>query len=247
SQSLAMHGKLESQLGERDLPGPWFVAGLPHQSPYGVALQLHFGIDRLLLPPFANGDVRVFAHRPTFAMPGAVDLTTQDGAPIAPPEGTTFWFRGSEVLVTVPPLPMAELPLDAAPVIDVTSKALYGLNDGTGPQRITMPGVRTQVLRLTFFTASGYLGGLVPNHAEAAAADGMLDLLTFFKTAQWSAGRELIRGLEPSTIMDLSTDFPVLIEGGTFDGATFTPTHRARRLVTFRFDRGLPKVMRGER
>ncbi|MEQ1634581.1 MAG: glycosyltransferase family 39 protein, partial [Planctomycetota bacterium] len=50
SQSRAMHGKLVSQLGERDLPGPWFVAGLPHQSPYGVALQLHFGIDRLLLP-----------------------------------------------------------------------------------------------------------------------------------------------------------------------------------------------------
>jgi hypothetical protein len=100
---------------------------------------------------------------------------------------------------------------------------------------------------VTFFTASGYLGALAPNHAPQDSKDGLLDLLTLFQQAQWAPGRELIRGLEPSTIMDLDPSFPVLIEGGTFDPATgaFTPTHRARRMVTFRFDRGLPKVMRG--
>ncbi len=243
-QSRSMHEQLVSLLDD-DLPGPWFVAGLPHQSQNAVALQFHFGIDRMLTPPFANGTTRVFAHRPTFALPGAVDLTDEDGLPIAPPMGTTLLFRGSELLVTVPQKPLPELPLDAPTEVDATSPALYRLNNGSGPVRFTMPGVRTPALRLTFFTASGYLGALVPNHAAADEQDGRLDLLTFFKTAQWSAGRELIRGLEPSTIMDLATDFPVLIEGGDYRDDTFTPTHRARRMVMFRFDRGLPKVMRG--
>ena len=43
----------------------------------------------------------------------------------------------------------------------------------------------------------------------------------------------------PAT-MDLDPAFPVMLEAGSFDFATlqFTPSHRARRLLTFRFDRG---------
>ena len=85
----------------------------------------------------------------------------------------------------------------------------------------------------------------MPNHAPEGSPDGLVDLLTFFQQAQWKPGNELIRGLEPSTIMDLVPEFPVLVEGGTYADGVFTPTHRARRMVTFRFDRGLPKVMRG--
>jgi len=249
-QSRDMHEQL-LRMQEDGAPFPWFVAGLPHQSPNGVALQLHFGIDRLLEPPFGAGDGKgggkVFAHRPTFALPGAVDLVDLDGVPVVPPLGTTLMFAGSDMLSTVQAREIAELPLQCPEVVDCTSPALYRLNDGTAPVRIRMPGVRTQALRVTFFTASGYLGALAPNHAPQDSKDGLLDLLTLFQQAQWAPGRELIRGLEPSTIMDLDPSFPVLIEGGTFDPATgaFTPTHRARRMVTFRFDRGLPKVMRG--
>lgn len=243
-QSRGMHQQLLREL-DSGAEGPWFVAGLPHQSPHGIALQLHFGIDRMLLPPFGKGGVRMFAHRPTFVMPGTVDLTTLDGLPIAPPLGTTYVLRGSEVLASVPPQGLPELPIAHEGDVDCTTPALYRLNDGTGPVVLRMPGVRTDALRVTFFTASGYLGALVPNHAEPGAADGLLDVVSFFRTAEWATGSELIRGLEPSTIMDLDPSFPVLIEGGTFANTVFTPTHRARRMLNFRFDRGLPRVMRG--
>ena len=247
-QSRGMHEQL-LRMQQEGAPSPWFVAGLPHQSPNGVALQLHFGIDRLLEPPFGSNDGKtvgkVFAHRPTFAVPGAVDLTGLDGLPTVPPLGTTMMFAGSDVLTTVQAREIAELPLQCPDVVDCTSPALYRLNDGSAPVRIATPSVRTQAMRLTFFTASGYLGALVPNHAPEGSPDGLVDLLTFFQQAQWKPGNELIRGLEPSTIMDLVPEFPVLVEGGTYADGVFTPTHRARRMVTFRFDRGLPKVMRG--
>ena len=243
-QSRGMHEQL-LRMQQEGAPFPWFVAGLPHQSPNGVALQLHFGIDRLLEPPFGNGSGKVFAHRPTFALPGAVDLTGIDGLPTVPPLGTTVMFAGSDILTSVPARELPELPLQCPDIIDCTSPALYRLNDGSAPVRIATPGVRTQAMRLTFFTASGYLGALVPNHAPEGSADGLVDLLTFFQQAQWKPGNELLRGLEPSTIMDLVPEFPVLVEGGTYADGVFTPTHRARRMVTFRFDRGLPKIMRG--
>lgn len=247
-QSRDMHEQL-LRMQDDGMPFPWFVAGLPHQSANGVALQLHFGIDRLLEPPFGSSYGKamgkIFAHRPTFAVPGAVDLAGLDGVPVVPPLGTTMMFAGSDILTTVQARDIAELPLQCPEVVDCTSPALYRLNDGSAPVRIATPGVRTQAMRLTFFTASGYLGALVPNHAPEGSPDGLVDLLTFFQQAQWKPGNELIRGLEPSTIMDLVPEFPALIEGGTFADGAFTPTHRARRMVTFRFDRGLPKVMRG--
>jgi hypothetical protein len=46
-------------------------------------------------------------------------------------------------------------------------------------------------------------------------------VLKFFQQGRWAAGRQLIRALEPSTVMDLSTDFPVLIEAGRMVGPTF--------------------------
>ena len=244
AQSRDMHAQL-LRMQDDGMPFPWFVAGLPHQSPNGVALQLHFGIDRLLEPPFGKGGGKVFAHRPTFAAHGAVDLTEKEGVPIVPPLGTTMRFVDSGILATVQRSDIQELVLQCPDVVNCSSEALYRLNDKTEPVRIATPGVRTEAMRLTFFTASGYLGALVPNHAPADSPDGLVDLLTFFQQAQWKPGNELIRGLEPSTIMDLVPDFPVLIEGGSFADGVFTATHRARRMVTFHFDRGLPKVMRG--
>ena len=44
------------------------------------------------------------------------------------------------------------------------------------------------------------------------------------------------------TTMDLNTAFPTLIEAGSFDLAerAFQPSHRARRLIRLKFDRGYP-------
>ena len=44
------------------------------------------------------------------------------------------------------------------------------------------------------------------------------------------------------TTLDLNPSFPTLIEAGAFDleRGVFQPTHRARRLIRLRFDRGYP-------
>lgn len=244
TQSAAMHREMARQQVELG-GGRWFVAGLPHQSPNGVALQYHFGIDRILDPLFAHGDCRLFAHRPIFDLPGTSKLVDEDDAPIAVPDGTTLWFRGSELLTTTPQKPIAELPIDGPDRIDCTTPALYRLNSGEQPVALRMPGVRTEALRVSFFTASGYLSAVVPNHAAPGAADGMLDLLRFYQQAEWAPGRPLIQGLGPSTIMDLDTVFPVLLEGGRVQGGAFAPTHRARRLLHVQFDRDLPRLLRG--
>ncbi len=53
----------------------------------------------------------------------------------------------------------------------------------------------------------------------------------------------------PTTI-DRVPEFPVLLEAGTLEGdprsgpITFVPTHRSRRLLTFRFDRDYPAWVR---
>ena len=49
----------------------------------------------------------------------------------------------------------------------------------------------------------------------------------------------------PTTI-DLDPSFPALIEAGSFDlqQRRFEPTHRARRLINLRFDRGYPGWVR---
>ena len=49
----------------------------------------------------------------------------------------------------------------------------------------------------------------------------------------------LSEALPVPTTVDLVPEFPTLIEAGNFDLAsrTFTPSHRAQRLVRFRFDR----------
>ena len=47
----------------------------------------------------------------------------------------------------------------------------------------------------------------------------------------------------PTTI-DLVPEFHVLLEAGSLDGPAFIPTHRARRLLKFRFDRSYPAWVR---
>ncbi|MGE3171876.1 MAG: glycosyltransferase family 39 protein [Planctomycetota bacterium] len=243
--SAAMHQKLVQQLADAP-PGPWFIAGLPHQDPTSTALQFHFGIDRMLEPPFARGGVQVYAHRPFFRLPGAAVLQDDDDLPIAPPEGTTFLFRGPDLLISVPQKALPALPLQAPAVIDLSVARLFELNRGELVVRLVTPGVRTDALRVTFFTASGYFGATVANHAPAGAADGGLDLLRFFQQAEWAHGRDMIHGLELPTILDRVPEFPVLIEGGTVQNGAFRPTHRARQLLRVRFDRQLPALLRGE-
>lgn len=247
--------------------GPMFVAGLPHANAAGTAVQLHFGVDRMLRPPFCTADVPLYAWRPLADLPGAVRLTAPDEPPFALPLGSTWWFADPSALGRAPaPDPLPELVVrgDADGVFDLTTQRLDGLTrdaaralaDGTPTFGLTTPGVRPPAFRVTLFTANGYLSCLCLDHARADAADGRIDALRFFAKDErepLAVGRLSTRvdafvgdALVVPTTIDLEPAFPTLLEGGAFDFATgtFTPTHRARRMITFRFDRGYPGWVR---
>jgi hypothetical protein len=229
---------------------PMFVAGLPHVNARGTVVQLQYGIDRMLAPPFTNGPVPLFALRPLAMGPGVFAL--DDGMPWALPLGSTWLVTDGTLRAArdAPPLPPLPITGDAGGGLDLTTQQLDTLvpEDAVGPQLHT-PGVRTPWLRLTVFTACGYLATVFQNHADATAADGLFRVRTWFVAANGlKAGRIAYPGgifigdaLVVPTVVDIVTEFPVLLEGGDVDLTApvpkFQPTHRARRLVTFRFDR----------
>jgi len=102
---------------------------------------------------------------------------------------------------------------------------------------------------VTIFTANGYLACLCFDHGLGGPNDGSIDVLRFLagEPGRFEPARVALAGPHfvgdalavPATI-DLDPTFPVLVEAGSFDAATarFVPTHRARRLIGFRVDRG---------
>ncbi len=122
---------------------------------------------------------------------------------------------------------------------------------------LTMPGVKGPFFRVTLFTASGYLCCICRDHSKAAEESGRLDVARFlawnqvppydYDIARLLVGNTFLSDALPvPTTIDLVPEFPTLIEAGTFDltSNVFTPTHRARRMITFRFDRRYPEWVR---
>lgn len=254
---------------EHGAESPMFVQGLPHQNARGTTVQLHFGVDRMLAEPFRREPVRLFALRPLAELPHVVRLGSDDEPPFALPLGSTWWLPDASALGKAPsPPPLPELVLrgDEHGVLDLTTTRLEPLielaktafRDGTPSYGLTAVGVRPQVFRVTIFTANGYLACLCRDHA-ADGPDGAIDVLRFlagdpvrgFEAARFTLIGERFVGdalVLPSTI-DLVPEFPTLVEAGAMTGsdlatAAFVPSHRARRLVTLRLDRGYPGWVR---
>lgn len=250
--------------------GDWYAAGLPHGNWQGTVVQLHFGIDRMLLPPFADRAVQLRAHRPLLDTDTALRLETPERMPIAIPNAHTMLFRDGSIAVSVPEQSLPELPLrvewrplpavvGSAPWVDATetgldlsSERMQALKDGGDASlargiaaRLSTPGVIPKAYRVTVFTSTGYLCTILQPDA-AAGPDGTLDLLRMFATAECARepNRYLLRLLEVPTIVDLDPTFPVLVEAGSVADGQFVPTHRARQLPKLRFDRGYPAVVR---
>ena len=110
---------------------------------------------------------------------------------------------------------------------------------------ILMPGLRRPWYRVTVFTALGTFSLYVADGPDDGL-DGRIDLKELFKTAAWGTeqGANLLLGLRVPAIHDLRTDFPVLVEAGDRTETGFVASHRARALLTFRFDRQLPAFVR---
>ncbi len=258
-ESVAMHRALLREAND-GAESPLFVAGLPHANRSGTVVQLHFGVDRLLQAPFTDQPRQLYALRPLSSSPAAFRLVPDDDAPFPLPGGSTWCFAGATALVRahqVPPLARLAITGDAGGVVDLTTPRLDALTPSAGPRPVLhTTAVRPPVFRVTVFTGSGYIATVFFDHAPSDAADGAIDL------RRWLAGddevkkRDVLRGeparfgvglydyvgeiLDIPTVMDRSLDFPVLVEGGAVDPTTFafTPTHRADRMLTFRFDRG---------
>jgi hypothetical protein len=195
-----------------------------------------------------------------FALPGGstwffLDSNAQGSMALGqPPAGP----RPPELVVTG----------DVDGVLDVTSAPLDDLlSEFEGKRKyqvlwerdepsfgLQTPGVRPEAYRITVFTATGYLCLRCPDHAAAGSPDGAIDMLRVLaghpqkglEPARFGLGAFDFVGnklLVPTTI-DLVPEFPVLVEAGSWRGVWFTTTHRARRLVTFRFDRHYPAWVR---
>ncbi len=229
---------------------PMFVDGLPQTSPSGIVVQMLFGIDRLLLPPFGDGRATVCALRPMSPAHDAFRLYPLRTRPFELPTGSTWFFDGSELRAAPPPppLPLPELVVggDEGGVLDLTTPRLDVLAaDPEATTGLQLRGVRAPCFRLTLFTASGYFATLCEDHAPAGASDGEIRLRRWFSGgAPYSPGALIGDVLAVPTSLDLVPEFPVLIEAGAVQGTEFVPTHRARRLLTFRFDREYPNWVR---
>ncbi|GAB4151076.1 MAG: hypothetical protein Fur0037_19820 [Planctomycetota bacterium] len=252
-QDAAMHRMLLREIGE-GAPGPWFVKGLPHANRGGTVVRLHYFVDRMLEPPFAPEAVPLYALRPAAELPGAWRLGADEDPPFALPEGTTMFFAGPDMLGRARPEALPELPLDTPGTIDLTTGSLDRMLRRQSMTRIRIPGLRPAWFRLTIFTATGYLCSVIRDHSGPADEDGRIDLLAFLggdRARGIDPGRFaregphfVLTGLSVPATIDRDPSFPVLIEAGSIENGSFVPSHRARRLLRFRFDRGLAAWLR---
>lgn len=264
-ESAAMHAAMLKQ-ADSVPAGPMFVAGLPHMNQAKTAIQLHFGVDRMLRPPFTNATVPLYALRPLATAPRTFRLQPPAATPFALPEGSTWWFDdvGSLARATAQaPLPELVMTGDDDGIVDFGFERLTALTEqyaeikatGRDTFGLNFPGVKGPFFRVTVFTANGYLCCICQNHSKPKATHGRLDGVRMlarnhdreFDIARIALGDIFLGDALPvPTTIDLVPDFPTLVEAGTFDFAknTFTATHRARRLVRFRFDRKYPEWVR---
>ncbi|MEY4672813.1 MAG: hypothetical protein RL148_597 [Planctomycetota bacterium] len=217
-----------------------FVAGLPHTTVDGMVLQYHFGVDRV-----TKGRARLLPLRPAVESQGAYRLFADAAGAFGIPGARTFRAEPHGLMVALDPQDLPAVPLGTVRSFDCSAAALGRIAAGTESPAIHLPGLRRPHYRITVFTAVGCFCLVVPD-APDDGLDALLELKSLFKTAQWGTepGSNLLIGLQVPTIHDLHTDFPVLVEAGELTPRGFVPSHRARELLTFRFDRELPSFVR---
>lgn len=252
-ESAALHRAIQREADD-GAPSPMFVAGLPHVNASGTAVQLHFGVDRMLQPPFGAGRTELFALRPLVPGPG-VFRPWPAGEPFALPRGSTWQFADSSAFGRArppPPLPELKIAGDEHGVVDLGSDRLLALAENRLEIGLTTHNGKPGFFRLTVFTANGYLCCGFADHGPPGADHGTIDVRKML--AQGPGLQQALYGLSPAynlaegiqvpTIIDLEPEFPALLEQGTREGVIFHPTHRARRLLKFRFDRSYPAWVR---
>lgn len=233
--SRQMHEQLREATAQ--LPaGPVLVAGLPTQNQKGNVVAFHLGVDRLLQPPFGPGRHRTLALRPLDPRPGVHRI--DHGERFGVPGAQTLAFAGSEILSLLPPASPPSLGVVLDGPDHLTSELFADWHAGRATAWLAVRGLRVEHLRITLFTAGGYLSSIL-----AVGDDGRVTMADWLQSRYAAEPNQLfvLQALRAATTMDLETRFPVLVEAGrvvpTPTGKGFETTHARRELLWLTFDR----------
>ena len=242
----AVHTTLRSEAAV--LPrGPLFVSGLPRENAQHSVLLFHLWPDRLFAPPFGDGR-RLFALRPLVERAGV--LRVPFGADGGLDEGTTLALgHGSQPPRRLAPVRLPRFGVATSGPAHVDNDVLWDLYRDRTHLDLQAVGVRAPWLRLTLFTAGGYVSSVVRNEAPDAG-DARVSLKTWLTARYATEGDDafVLLALPVPTLFDLEPVFPLLVEAGDITGDdphTFVPTAQAERLVWLRFERDLIEYVKG--
>lgn len=250
-QTQAQHQNMLA-IANRQPALPLFLSGLPHHATTaGRAVQLHFGVDRLLAPPWRNTAMPLVALRPLAMSATAFSLPANHEFGL--PSGSVWHWSGEtsrfQPVIATRALPKLQIAGDEAGRVDFAATRLMALTlDAQASFQLTTSPGRPEGFRITLFTAGGYLACLCFDHGVAGATVGTIDARKLL-AGDPATGLEPARyGLDPAaflgealdvpTTIDLDPCFPVWIEAGQMRDGAFVPTHQADRLLLFCFDRG---------
>lgn len=242
----AVHTTLRSEAAALP-PGPLFVSGLQRENERHSVLLFHLWVDRLCAPPFGDGR-RLFALRPLAERAGV--LRVPFGVDAGLDEGSTLALgHGDSPPRRLAPVRLPRFAITTSGPAHIDNDVLWDLHRDLARLDLQAAGVRAPWLRLTLFTAGGYLSSVVRNETPDGS-DAQVSLKTWLTARYATDGDDafVLLALPVPTLFDLEPVFPLLVEAGDLSGDdphTFAPTAQAERLVWLRFERDLIEYVKG--
>lgn len=255
--SLAEDGRNNGPLFATELPRAVPLMELRPGGPNEFVRCLHYGVDRMLQPPFLpEGAARALLPLRTMRGGRAQWMLPED-PPAALPGGTTVMLEPMEGWAVAPGARgTAPLPVQPVGFTDLRTPSLSVLANPDSEAALVTPGVRCPWYRLTLFTGVGYVTAVVQNSGTEGDPDGRIRLWDWIALGsdrrptppgdpKELRARVITQLMEP-TVADLDTTFPVLLEGGDLDPElkVFHPTHRTPELLPLAMDRGYGRAVR---
>ncbi|MCA8944345.1 MAG: hypothetical protein KDB80_17400, partial [Planctomycetes bacterium] len=167
---------------------------------------------------------------------------------------TTLGFSGPNVLGVLGKPRYDRLDVEVEGALSLGSRSIYELNRmkrpgeelGASPKIIV--GGQHAAYRFTIFTAMGYVTSVrTLEPTDDRRFDAVFDLLWFDYDP--NDPNRFAQALTGPTVFDLSTRFPLMIEGGRVDdtpaGRVFVTESCARQFLWIEFDRQFANLMNG--
>ncbi|MFO1055214.1 MAG: hypothetical protein U1F36_23595 [Planctomycetota bacterium] len=238
-----------------------FVAGLPRSDASGRFVSFHLGVDRLLQPPFRTRDpLRTLALRPLAQRPDTIRLpygsAFAGGLPFEAPTLTVFGATTGDRIVELPPTSVPDLTLQYDGPEPIASSTFLDLDSHRVVARVHAPTTAAPQLRVTLFTAGGYLSCVLPNDARADEQGCAFDIASFLRaryvTTNAADNAHVLFALAIAVTFDLDTRYPMLVEAGEAkvdaEGRiTFAVRAANHKPLWLTFDRGIPAFLAGGR